>query len=365
MVNEIPTIKKIILILPFLEGRGGMETVMTTLIPMIKADGIQIKLFMLGKEKQHYKEWLESIEYESSMCTHKSKKVRNLVYITALTRYLFREKPDIVICTNALTCLIADLARKIGRGDYPIVSWSHGSIAEMSKKEDMLRADFHLAIASGITQQLTELGEKKSNIYTIFNPCKPADRIIPRPTNKHKFAYLGRILFGDEKRLKDILDAFSTIENEFELHIIGDGKDMELTRNYAHQLSIYPKIIWHGWQHDPWEALHDITAIILASTHEGFGMVLAEAAARGVYSISSNCPTGPEDIIQDGINGILFEPRDVQTLHNIIINIMDGEILPDQKLIQSSAQKFYPENYYTRFKTSLISIMERWNNKSV
>ena len=364
MKNKTTAIKKIILILPFLEGRGGMETVMTTLIPMIKADGIQIKLFMLGKEKQHYKEWLENIEYKSSMCTHKSKKVRNLVYTIALSRFLHQEKPDFIICTNSLTCLIADFARKICFGHYPLVSWSHNSLININKKSGILRADFHLAIASEIAEQLIQLGTERNSIYTIFNPCKPANRLIPRPTNKHKFAYLGRILFGDEKRLKDILDAFSTIENEFELHIIGDGKDMKITQDYAKQLSIYPKIIWHGWKHEPWEVLHDITAIILASTHEGFGMVLAEAAAHGVYSISSSCPTGPKDIIQNGINGILFKPRDVQALHNILSNIINGETLPDQQLIQSSAERFYPENYYTLFKTSLTSITERWHNQS-
>lgn len=333
-----------------------METVMTTLIPMISADGIKIKLFMLGKEKQHHFEWLENIEYGSSMCTHKSKKVRNLVYTLALTRFLYKEKPDLVICTNSLACHISYLSRKINFGDYPLVSWSHGSLTDMNKKKDMLKADFHLAITTGIKNQLLELGADESKIYIIFNPCKLGNRIILRPLNTPKFAYFGRILFGDEKRLKDILDAFSTIEKDFELHIVGDGKDMDITRDYANKLNINSKIIWHGWQSNPWDLFDDLTAVILASTHEGFGMVLAEAASYGVYSISSNCPVGPADIIQNGINGIMFEPRDVNRLNEIISHVIDTKNLPSQKLIQSSVEKFHPEKYYIRFKKALDSI---------
>ncbi|SUB84035.1 Glycogen synthase [Pragia fontium] len=362
MKNKINELKKIVLVLPFLEGRGGMETVMTTLIPMISADGIKIKLFMLGKEEQHHFEWLEGIEYQYSMCTHKSKKVRNLVYTLALTRFLYTEKPDLVICTNSLACHISSLARKITFSHYPLISWSHGSLTDMNRKKDMLKADFHLAIASGIKDQLLELGVDESKIYVIFNPCKPGNRIIPRPKNIPKFAYFGRILFGDEKRLKDILDAFSTIEKEFELHIVGDGKDMDITRDYANKLSISSKIIWHGWQSNPWDQFDDLTAVILASTHEGFGMVLAEAASYGVYSISSNCPVGPADIVQNNINGIMFEPRDVNKLHEIIEKIMIAEILlPQHITIANSIKKFHPLNYYKGFKNALISIKEKWS----
>lgn len=361
MKTNITEIKKIVLVLPFLEGRGGMETVMTTLIPMISADGIEIKLFMLGKEKQHHLEWLtlSNVEYQYSMCTHKSKKVRHLVYTLALTRFLYKEKPDMVICTNSLTCHISSISRKLSFGHYPIITWSHGSLTEMSNKKYMLKADFHLAIASGIKNQLLELGADESQIYTIFNPCKRGNRIIPRPKTTPIFAYFGRILFGDEKRLKDILDAFSTIQKDFELHIVGDGKDMSITREYANKLNIHSKIIWHGWLNNPWDEFNELTAVILASTHEGFGMVLAEASSYGVYSISSDCPVGPADIIQNNVNGTLFPPRDVKKLNHIINNIIDGNSLPNQELIQSSIKQFYPENYYINFKKSIHSIINK------
>lgn len=357
-------INKIVFLLPFLEGRGGLETVMNLVIPMIESDDIQVKLFMLGKEEQHNKEWLEGVDYSYSMCTHKSKKIRALVYITALIKYLYKEKPDIVICTNSLTCSMGYIARKITFGKYPIVSWCHNSLTDSYVKKNIIQADFHLAIATGIKEQLYQLGANKSNIYIIFNPCKPVNKQLARSIGKKKFAYCGRIVFDHEKKLKDILDAFSPIEDDFELHIVGDGKDMQITQNYASHLKIYPKIIWHGWQKYPWEQFTDLTAMIMASEHEGFGMSLVEAASRGVYTISSNCPVGPADIIIQGVNGTLFEVGDVNALTNHIKEIINDEVeLPEQSLIRASVEKFYPENYYKNFKKSLISIMENWNNR--
>ena len=339
-----------------------METVMNIVIPMFKADHIQIKLFMLAKEEQTHKEWLKEVDYDYSLCTHKSKKARAVVYTTALAWFLYKEKPDMVICTNSLTCSISYLARKLTFGTYPIISWSHGSLTDMDKKENLLKADFHLAIATGIKHQLQQLNINEKNIYVIFNPCPIAKKTIPRPDEKKKFAYLGRILFGDEKRIKDIFDAFSTIEEDFELHIVGDGKDINIAKEYAKNLKINSKIIWHGWHNNPWELFIDLTAIILASTHEGFGMVLAEAASYGVYSISSDCPVGPADIIINNVNGVLFKPRDVIELNNIVINIINDTPLPDQSLIKSSIEKFHPENYYHRFKSILIEINEKWKS---
>ena len=362
MKNHHPRIKKIVFILPFLEGRGGIETVMNLVIPMIESDDVEIKLFMVGKEEQQHKEWLKNISYSYSMCTHKSKKIRAIVYITALSKFLYKENPDIIICTNSLTYSISNIARKITRGTYPIVSWCHNSLSDSYVKANIVHADFHLAIATGIKEQLCQLGADASTIYIVFNPCKPADKLLPRSIGKKKFAYCGRIVFDHEKRLKDILDAFSSIEDDFELHIVGDGTDMKIAQSYAKNLKISSKIIWHGWQEHPWEQFTDLTAMVMASEHEGFGMSLVEAASRGVYTISSNCPVGPADIIIQNVNGTLFEVGDISALNSSIRKIINDETtLPDQFLIQASVKKFYPDNYYDNFKKSLISIIEQWN----
>jgi UDP-D-galactose:(glucosyl)LPS alpha-1,6-D-galactosyltransferase len=224
------------------------------------------------------------------------------------------------------------------------------------------KADYHLAISSGIARQLRELYIPQERIFTIYNPVKPAEQIIPRPTSKTIFLYVGRIEFEGQKRVKDLLDALRDVTGNWYLDIFGSGTDLPKCQLYAEKLGLSNRITWHGWMNEPWKYIKKATSLILTSSYEGFGMVIAEAIAHGVYCISSDCETGPEDLIQEGKNGRLYKSGHLNDLQKLLQNLINNKELPDPVEIQKSIKKFYVGHYYTNFYNALSRIDYQWNN---
>src|SRR5690606_9456142 len=130
-----------------------------------------------------------------------------------------------------------------------------------------------------------------------------------------------------------LLDALSQVTGEWRLHVVGDGSDMERCQAYGRELGIDDRIVWHGWQADPWQYVRErigaVSALLLTSAFEGFGMSLVEAMSYGIYCISSDCPWGPGDIVRDGVNGQLYAPMDVPGLRAQLQQIVDGGLHAD------------------------------------
>lgn len=154
--------------------------------------------------------------------------------------------------------------------------------------------------------------------------------------------------------MNELFLALSCVSSDWTLHIVGSGDESEIMilKNLAHELKISEKIIWHGWQPNPWSYVENevknVSAIILTSTYEGLPMVLCEANSYGIYIVSSDCPTGPSDIVCNDKNGELYPVGDYKKLSHILNKIASKEVTPDPKIIKNSISKFYNNEYLSR-----------------
>lgn len=218
------------------------------------------------------------------------------------------------------------------------------------------KADFYLSISSGITQQLIDMGIDRNSIATIFNPVARCPVCIPTPKGNTRFVYLGRVVADGQKNIRGIFNGLAKLKGEWSLDIIGTGPDVDTLTALAETLGISKNIHWHGWQKSPRiysEYAKNITCLLLTSHFEGFGMVLAEASAHGVYAISSNCETGPADIIKEGINGNLYSPDNPEQFVSLLQEIVDGKVLPAGTQIQHAIEDFYEDNYILKVNEAL------------
>ncbi|GGL50646.1 glycosyl transferase [Sporolactobacillus putidus] len=324
----------------------------------------QPHLYIFGGSEN--KEWLKGISFTETVFS-KNRLIRNIQNVftifICMRRFLKREQPDIVIATHSITCFVLYWIRKLTKENYPIVSWIHFSLNAKNVKKNLLHyADYHLAICEGIKLEFSKLDISKSNVYVVNNPVHTTTRVIKRPKDKAVFLYVGRIEYEGQKRIRDLLDALAGVSGKWRLEVIGEGNDLPLCKEYAEKLNLNNKIIWKGWINQPWEIIKEASALILTSSYEGFGMVLAEAIANGVYCISSDCNVGPRDIIKKNINGQLFKPGDLDQLRLFLQRIVDGQILPDPMEIKKSINQFYIEQYYKNYVFSLNDICNRWHN---
>lgn len=348
-------------------GFGGIETVLKKVTSSLENDSDTINtctLYFLCRDNRMDKIWLEGKHF---VCHHSAIKIsflRRLSHSYALACFIRQNPPDVIIAFDSPSCRIAAQAIRTSKRALPLISWVHYSLDHKKHSKYALVADYHLAISSGIKQQLVNRGVPAEKVSVIFNPVTQQTMTIPRPanTNKTVFIYVGRLKFEGQKRLKDMLDAFTGLKGNWECHFIGDGSDKEKCHEYAQKKGIGENIHWHGWQDKPWEYIQKnipaVTALLLTSSFEGFGMVLAEAMSFGIYCVSRDCPSGPSDIIKNDVNGALYPSMNYINLGVILQKIVDESIEIPHEEIKTSIKNLYDDIYYIKLKKILIKIIK-------
>ena len=171
--------------------------------------------------------------------------------------------------------------------------------------------------ASGIIAQTNDAASKLYNktgsdkITIIPNALRPVD--VHGLTKKNRIVTVGRL--SREKGQDVLIRAFAGMERkDWTLHIVGDGREMENLRLLAKDLSVEDSVFFYGHLKDFGHILGESKIFVLPSYYEGFPNALIEAMSVPLACISSNCVAGPADIIQHGINGLLFEPGNEEQL---------------------------------------------------
>lgn len=351
--------KKLLILTPYLSGLGGTETVVAKLIKLFMENNTnyKIKLIVVGGSAD--KRWLENIEYEGIQFSS-NRYIRLLQNTIFLIPYIFfiliKEKPDVVLSLHSILCVLVNKMRFFQRKKYTILSWIHYSLDQENVKKDLLHhADYHLAISPGIKKQFEDLGMDADSVFIVNNPVDPQVGFVRTNPSKKKFVYMGRIEYEGQKNIKELLSVLKELEGDWEADIYGDGPDISLCKEITQQYGIDDKVKWHGFIKEPWNEINEATALILTSTSESFGMVLAEAISNGVFCVSSNCKTGPQDIISKE-NGVLYELGNTEELLTILKNIDDHmTVIQKKEEIKKSITTFYSANYFSNF----IKILDR------
>lgn len=354
--------KKIAIFMPYVTGMGGTETVVRNIFEMYnldKTEEIELKLFLIGGSEN--KVWLNEINYEEIQLS-KNRRLRKLQYVFLLFWILKsnikKYSPDLVISTNPVMCYLIKIIQSLGLYHFQTVAWIHYSLVQKKFPYFLIKkSNYQLAISTGIAEQLLDIGIPREKVRIISNPIPEIEQIIRRPQEKKKFIYIGRINFLGQKNLKELLDAVNLLYGSWSLDVYGDGDDLDRCIMYANSIGVQQNINWHGFISNPWKDIDEATALVLTSTYEGFGMVLGEAISRGLYVVSSDCDTGPRDIVKPDKNGSLYKPGEVKKLAEILQGILDEKFkLPDQYEMKKSIDNLYSQNYYSNLKEVLLKM---------
>jgi GalNAc-alpha-(1->4)-GalNAc-alpha-(1->3)-diNAcBac-PP-undecaprenol alpha-1,4-N-acetyl-D-galactosaminyltransferase len=172
----------------------------------------------------------------------------------------------------------------------------------------------------------------------------------------YKKIILGSARFHKNKQFDLLIRSFSKIHDKYPewiLVILGDGEEKESLANLVSDLEINDKVIFPGivGNISAWYERADL--FVLSSKMEGFPNVLLEAMSYGLPSISFDCNTGPRDMIQDGINGILVNPEENEAgITNALIKMIEDNNL---------RKKISRESVLLRDKYSVKNIMQIWD----
>ena len=173
----------------------------------------------------------------------------------------------------------------------------------------------------------------KTHIHLLPHGVSPRKRLkLPDTNGAIKFYILSRFQYS--KGIIDVLKAFKGIPHEkYELHLIGGGSTSSYAdRQYLHKIEKFKRginIFSHGWiSNEDLESIIRNCHIMIhnAFYHEVYGINISESLSMGRGVLATRCG-GAEMQIEDGKNGILYEPHSVNALHNAILKVLDNKDL--------------------------------------
>jgi len=133
-----------------------------------------------------------------------------------------------------------------------------------------------------------------------------------------------------EKGIFELLEACSALSttNPFEIRVVGDGKALMACRRMVEEKGIGARVRFSGWLEGPElrRALADADIFVLPSWEEGLPNAMIEAMAAGLAVVVSAVGNVP-DVIRDGQDGLLVPPRDVESLGETLLTVIDDPAL--------------------------------------
>ena len=105
--------------------------------------------------------------------------------------------------------------------------------------------------------------------------------------------------FNEAKRQDKLIQAYHSIKCNYPLVFIGTGPKLEAAKQLSQNLNLSDKIHFLGYKKNPYPYIKKARLMVLCSDFEGLGMVILEAISLNTPIISSNCPNGPTEILDD------------------------------------------------------------------
>lgn len=349
-------------------------------IPSIEEGGVEKNLFIISNyiakkvnktllitSSQKYKNKFSNIEVVTPKLKFWSsfgRKMSYLVCLYYLVTSILKDKNSLVFSfqANLYSIIVSRIlgVRIVVRANSSPSGWSNSYIKSLIFKNVLKLADTIIVNSYDFKNEL----EKKFFVQSecIYNPLDKK-LIIKKSKEKISLPFFSRrkilriITVGrlvEQKDHETLIKALSLIKDkiDFRLLIIGKGKLKSNLKILIKKLKLNHKIKIINFQDNPYKFIKMSDLFILSSTYEGLPNVLLETGVLKRFIISSNCPTGPNEILSNGKGGLLFNPGDYKDLSKKIIYFKKNKKRLNKK-IEYTFRHLNRFNYDTNLKKYL------------
>ena len=280
-----------------------------------------------------------SIDDRVHLCSLEGEKYKNPIWrkfqITKkLIEHAKNDKIDVMIAVDVALYLYL-IPLQMGHL-CKCIAWEHfnyyinpNKMVKCARKMAAKYADCVVVLGKNDLENYKNHCKKIKRLTYIYNPIAVA--IEPKADIKSKkIIAMGRL--NNQKGFDLLIEAWAKLEpdfNDWEVNIFGEGLLKEQLQKQIDDKNL-KKFFLRGYSENISKNMADSSIFVLSSRYEGFVLVLLEAQAIGLPCVSFNCKEGPAEIIDDGVNGFLVEPLNVDSLAEKIRTLMENEELRKQ-----------------------------------
>ncbi len=288
---------------------------------------------------------------------------KTIRYLSDLTHYLVREQPDALLSAKTHANLVAIWAGKISGGRTRVVISERSTMSTVIKNarkwrwrfaQPLLRkvypqANLIVTVSRGVAEDISSyIGVGQDRMTTIYNPMLTehikTQSLLPvsHPwlNNEVIPIILGVGRLVPAKDFSTLLKAFALLraQRPARLVILGEGRERAMLEKLGMELGIASDLSLPGFTDNPYAFMSKATIFVLSSILEGLPNALIEALACGCPVVSTNCRSGPQEILDNGAFGRLVPVRDDKALAEAILQTMEHPQGADR--LQARAAEF-------------------------
>jgi glycosyltransferase involved in cell wall biosynthesis len=291
-------------------------------------------------------------------------------HINTLKRYMETQRPDVILSALTYTNLAALWAKRLSSVKIPVIVSERIALSvhlQREKSRHLWRSRFMLpmvertyrfadgivTVSDDVANDLVENAHvDRNSITTIYNPvvdstlpelaAQPLDHPWFRPDQPPVILAVGRLT--PQKDFHTLLRTFALLrgEKDIRLMILGEGRQRAELASLAKELGVDADVDMPGFVDNPYQYMARAAVFALTSLYEGLPGVLIQALACGCPVVSTDCPGGSAEILENGKYGRLVPVQHIRELADAIRLTLDSS--PDQEQLKARAALFSTDN---------------------
>jgi len=345
-------LRKVAFIIDSLTG-GGAERLVLTLAQTMAERGISVTVITM-EDTRAYGVNPDVALYSLSRISDRTPTVMRLgrKLKTLFAELEAEESFDLVVVNLTLSsqvarasgltelhyCINNSLGAQLAHTRQPLVRpwWRH-------KLKTLYQGQRLICVSRGVAEDIREnLGVTPLSCDVIPNGFD-LDRIreLAQETTPEATALTTYVLhvghFKRQKRLDLLLRAWARVDSDHKLVLLGDGshRKTENLKRLANRLGIRDRVVLAGWHENAYAWMRQAELLVLSSDFEGFGRVIVEALACGTPVVSTDCPSGPSEILTGDMSRWLVPTGDTQAMAERIQEALDSPPEVDQEPLEA------------------------------
>ncbi len=339
--------RELVIFVPSIED-GGVEKNLFLISNFLSTKGVRVNIITANEDKKkHFNKKINFISPEFNYLNKKNRFYKTLYSFYLLFKFYISNRNILILSFQAnIYAIFFSFFFRVNiltRSNTAPSGWSSNVIKRYLFKLFFKYPKKIIVNSHDFKKQLDK--EFKVSSICIYNPFD--NQIIEKKIKKKiKFNFFEKKHFNfinigrmtDQKDQITLLKAFNNIKDKlkFKLLIMGKGKNKNKLKKFVKDNNLSHKVKIINYQKNPYPYLNKADIFVLSSRYEGLPNVLLEAQYLKKPIISSDCPTGPKEILLGGKAGFLFNVGNIKQLEKQIMFVSKKK---NSDLLKSKSRK--------------------------